>query len=185
MHFPACNNRVLLRTSVVKPLRVGNHRSRSPGLKRRSVLTFIHSHACAPTGHVHGGDEGPRVVVRIVALHAVQAVPGLRSSDSIHEAIQLAHRCLMPPYREHTHMNVWQGSKPLHAMWCVRFMNGRQMRSDLLMLRGAQLLQTLVTGSKASQFLRPFCPQGSDPPTTYNLLLREQTPERQYEIAGC
>lgn len=36
----------------------------------------------------------------------------------------------------------------------------------VLMLREAQLDQVLVTGSKASQFLRPFCPQGSDPPTT-------------------
>lgn len=36
----------------------------------------------------------------------------------------------------------------------------------ILMLREAQLDQVLVTGSKASQFLRPFCPQGSDPPTT-------------------
>lgn len=53
------------------------------------------------------------------------------------------------------------------------------MLGNLLMLRGAQLFQTLATGSKASQFFRPFCPQGSEPPTTYNLLLREQTPKRQ------
>lgn len=47
------------------------------------------------------------------------------------------------------------------------------------MLREAQLDQVLVTGSKASQFFNPFCPQGSDPPTTYSLLLREQTPEKR------
>jgi len=44
------------------------------------------------------------------------------------------------------------------------------------MLSEAQLVQALVTGSKASQFFRPFCPQGSDPPTTYSLLSKEQTP---------
>lgn len=47
------------------------------------------------------------------------------------------------------------------------------------MLREAQLDQVLVTGSKASQFFRPFCPQGSDPPTTYSLLFKEQTPGKQ------
>lgn len=36
----------------------------------------------------------------------------------------------------------------------------------ILMLREAHLDQVLVTGSNASQFFRPFCPQGSDPPTT-------------------
>ncbi len=48
---------------------------------------------------------------------------------------------------------------------------------DLLVFKGAQLVQALLTGLKTSQFFRPFCPQGSDPPTTYNLLFREQTPE--------
>lgn len=47
------------------------------------------------------------------------------------------------------------------------------------MLREAQLDQVLATGSKASQFFNPFCPQGSDPPTTYSLLLREQTPAKE------
>ena len=52
-------------------------------------------------------------------------------------------------------------------------------RAHVLMLREAQLDQVLATGSKASQFFNPFCPQGSDPPTTYSLLLREQTPAKR------
>lgn len=53
------------------------------------------------------------------------------------------------------------------------------------MLREAQFDQVLVTGSKASQFFRPFWPQGSDPPTTYSLLFREQTPAGGGEGGGA
>jgi len=63
-------------------------------------------HASAPARHVHGGDERPGVVLGVVALHRVQAVPRLRPADHVHEAVQLAHSGLVPPW--------WKSEK-----WCV------------------------------------------------------------------
>lgn len=61
-------------------------------------LTCVDSDAGPPAGHIHGGYQGPGVVLGVVTFHRVQAVPGLCSSSHVHEALQLAHCCLMPPW---------------------------------------------------------------------------------------
>lgn len=122
-------------------------------------LTCVDSNTGPPAGHIHGGYEGPSVVLRVVTFHRVQAVPGLCSSSHIHEALQLAHCCLMPPCGRKKSINA--APTPIS-----RGNNLIQKCRRVLMLREAQLDQVLVTGSKTSQFFKPFCPQGSDPPTT-------------------
>lgn len=62
-------------------------------------LTCMDGNTGPPAGHVHGGYEGPSVVLGVVAFHRVQAVPRLCSSSHIHEVLQLAHCCLVPPCR--------------------------------------------------------------------------------------
>lgn len=63
-------------------------------------LTFMDSNAGPPASHIHGGYQGPGVVLRVVAFHSVQAVPRLRPSNHVHEAIQLTHCCLVPPWKQ-------------------------------------------------------------------------------------
>lgn len=121
--------------------------------------TCVDSDAGPPAGHIHGGYEGPSVVLGVVTFHRVQAVPGLCSSGHVHEALQLTHGCLMPP---------WGREKSISAAPAPISRGNNSIRKcgRVLMLREAQLDQVLVTGSKTSQFFSPFCPQGSDPPTT-------------------
>ena len=60
-------------------------------------LTCMDGHSGPPASHVHGGDQRPGVVAGVVALHRVQAVPGLRPSNHVHKAVQCAHCRLVPP----------------------------------------------------------------------------------------
>lgn len=50
-------------------------------------LTCMDSNTGPPAGHVHGGYEGPSVVLRVVTFHRVQTVPRLCSSSHIHKAL--------------------------------------------------------------------------------------------------
>ena len=68
-------------------------------------LTCVDGDGGPPASHVHGGYQGPGVVIGVVAFHSVQAVPRLRPSDHVHEAVQLAHCCLVPPWKHVRLMN--------------------------------------------------------------------------------
>lgn len=63
-------------------------------------LTIADSCSSSPSSHVHGRDQGPSVVLRVVTLHTVEAVPWFRSSDYVEVPPQLTHCRLMSPWKQ-------------------------------------------------------------------------------------
>lgn len=131
-------------------------------------LTCMNGDGGPSASHIHGSYQSPGVVLGVVALHGVQAIPRLCPSDRVHEAVQLAHCCLVPPWNHIRSMNtafhLTSGcKKSQNALWIHTDVEGGTVGPGFgHRVKSVTVLQTLLPAGIRPSHNIEFVVQGAD-----------------------
>lgn len=101
------------------------------------TLTVKNSYSSSSPGHIHGRNESPGVIYRIVTFYCVQAIPRLCTSDYVQIPIKLTDCRLVSTYKIKSNKNYYSTSPNytcvLHILWIQVFRknNSKGKRNQL------------------------------------------------------